>query len=71
MRERIAELGARSLDELVGRVELLRPRAVDPWHPKAARLDLSAILAAAGAPAPRRFARARAVGPRPITSITT
>ena len=54
VRERIAALGARSLDELIGRVELLRPRAVD--HPKARRLDLSAILAAPAA-GPRRFAR--------------
>ena len=55
VRERMAELGARSLDELIGRVELLRPRAVD--HPKARRLDLSAILAAPAA-GPRRFASA-------------
>jgi glutamate synthase (NADPH) large chain len=54
VRERLAALGARSIDELVGRVELLRPRPVD--HPKASRLDLSAILAVP-APGPRRFAR--------------
>jgi glutamate synthase (NADPH/NADH) large chain len=56
VRERIAELGARSLDELVGRVELLRPRATT--HAKAKRLDLSAILAVPE-PGPRRFARAQ------------
>ncbi|HEU4732106.1 MAG TPA: glutamate synthase large subunit [Kofleriaceae bacterium] len=55
VRERLAALGARSLDELVGRVELLRPRAVH--HPKAQKLDLSAILAVP-AEGPRRFARA-------------
>ena len=60
VREQLAALGARSLDELVGRVELLRPRAADPRnaHPKAQALDLAAILAVP-APGPRRFARAR------------
>ncbi|HET7502120.1 MAG TPA: glutamate synthase large subunit [Kofleriaceae bacterium] len=55
VRERLAALGARSLDEVIGRVELLRPRAVS--HPKAGKLDLSAILAVP-AEGPRRFARA-------------
>jgi glutamate synthase (NADPH/NADH) large chain len=56
VRERLAELGARSLDDIIGKVELLRPRATDHW--KARRLDLSAILAVP-APGPRMFARAR------------
>jgi glutamate synthase (NADPH/NADH) large chain len=55
VRERLAELGARSLDELIGQVELLRPRATD--HPKARKLDISAILATPAA-GPRRFAQA-------------
>ena len=38
----LARLGVRSLDELIGRVELLRPREVA--LPKAARLDLNALL---------------------------
>ncbi len=63
VRELIAQLGARSLDELVGRVDLLRTRTRSHW--KAARLDLSAILARPVAPAhgegaePRRFVRAQ------------
>ena len=55
VRERLAALGARSLDDIIGRVELLRPRPVR--HPKASKLDLSAILAVPAA-GPRRFARA-------------
>src|SRR5262249_58643601 len=62
VRAKLAALGARSLDELVGRVELLRPRALDPSRSraeaKAARLDLSAILAPPVA-GPRRFTRAQ------------
>jgi glutamate synthase domain-containing protein 2/glutamate synthase domain-containing protein 1/glutamate synthase domain-containing protein 3 len=59
VRDQLAALGARSLDELIGKVELLRPRALDAArHPKAAQLDLSAILAVP-APGPRRFARAQ------------
>jgi glutamate synthase (NADPH/NADH) large chain len=54
VRERLAALGARSLDELIGRVERLRPRAIAGG--KAAKLDLSAILAVP-ADGPRRFAR--------------
>jgi glutamate synthase (ferredoxin) len=38
----LAELGARSLDEIVGRVDLLRAREVAT--PKVARLDLSELL---------------------------
>jgi glutamate synthase (NADPH/NADH) large chain len=61
VRERLAELGARSLDELVGRVELLRPRALPGGSralTKARRLDLTAIVAPP-VPGPRRFARAQ------------
>jgi glutamate synthase (NADPH/NADH) large chain len=56
VREQLAALGARSIDDVVGKVELLRPRATT--HPKAARLDLSAILAVPE-PGPRRFVRAQ------------
>jgi glutamate synthase (ferredoxin) len=38
----LAELGARSLDELVGRVDLLRPRGVAT--PKVTRIDLRELL---------------------------
>ncbi|MCE9670164.1 glutamate synthase large subunit [Myxococcus stipitatus] len=49
LRRKLAELGARTLEELVGRVDLLRQRAsVDHW--KAKRVDLSAILARPAAP---------------------
>jgi glutamate synthase (NADPH/NADH) large chain len=58
VREQLAALGVRSIDELVGQVELLRPRPADPLHVKARKLDLSAILAVP-APGPRRFARAQ------------
>ncbi|MEZ4361002.1 MAG: glutamate synthase large subunit [Kofleriaceae bacterium] len=59
LRALLARLGARTLDELVGRVELLRARPRAHW--KAARLDVSAILAPppGGADAPRRFQRAQ------------
>jgi glutamate synthase (NADPH) large chain len=55
VRDHLARLGARTLDEVVGRVERLRIRQRSHW--KAARLDLSAILAVApgAAQAPRRF----------------
>ena len=38
----LAELGARTLDELIGRVDLLRPRDVE--LPKGVRLDLGELL---------------------------
>ncbi|MBZ4410745.1 glutamate synthase large subunit [Myxococcus sp. XM-1-1-1] len=60
LRRKMAELGARSLEELVGRVDLLRQRAsVDHW--KARRVDLSALLAAPAAPEsePRHCVEAR------------
>ncbi|HID50862.1 MAG TPA: glutamate synthase subunit alpha, partial [Anaerolineae bacterium] len=47
MREIMAELGVRTVDELVGRTDLLEPRAdIDHW--KLGRIDLSAILAVPG-----------------------
>jgi glutamate synthase (NADPH/NADH) large chain len=54
VRRRMAALGARSLDELVGQVEHLR---VLPGSGKARRLDLSGLVAAApvGKDVPRRF----------------
>jgi glutamate synthase (NADPH/NADH) large chain len=48
VRRHLAELGLRSLDELVGRVELLRARAGRTG--KAARLDLGPLLAPPTAP---------------------
>ncbi len=55
IRKRLAALGVRKLEELVGRVEWLRQRS-DVKHWKARRLDLSPLLAApnAAADAPRR-----------------
>jgi glutamate synthase (NADPH/NADH) large chain len=47
LREIMAELGFRSVDEMVGRVDMLRQRD-DVDHPKAKNLDLSAILASPG-----------------------
>jgi glutamate synthase (NADPH) large chain len=62
VREQLARLGVRSLEELIGRVELLRIRARTHW--KAARLDLSALLAPAPAPpeVSRRFVAAHPWG---------
>src|SRR6185312_12938705 len=56
VRRHLAKLGVRSLDELVGRVDLLRIQKVD--HPKASTLDLSAMIAAP-ADVPRRFVKAQ------------
>ena len=44
VREILAELGLRSVDELVGRVDCLEQRDTD--HPKARKLDLSSVLEA-------------------------
>jgi len=52
VRQRLAALGVRSLDELIGRAELLQVRATDHW--KLRTLDLSALLASA----PGRFVAA-------------
>jgi glutamate synthase (NADPH/NADH) large chain len=43
LREIMAELGFRSLDEMIGRPELLDQRETD--HPKAKHLDLSTVIA--------------------------
>ncbi len=56
VRAHLARLGARTLDEIVGGVERLRPRAVT--HDKARLLDLGPLVAAPG-PGPRRFAAAQ------------
>jgi len=63
VRERLARLGARRLDDIIGRVERLRVRKRSlAWHAKAAHLDLSAITQSAIAPTSgviaRRFERA-------------
>jgi glutamate synthase domain-containing protein 2/glutamate synthase domain-containing protein 1/glutamate synthase domain-containing protein 3 len=44
VREIMARLGVRTVDDLVGRVEMLRQRRI-PDHPKANTLDLSRLLA--------------------------
>ena len=44
MREIMAELGFRTVDEMIGRVECLEQRT-DVTHPKARKLDLSSVLA--------------------------
>ena len=54
VRRHLARLGARSLDDVIGRVELLRQRRVPG---KAGKLDLAAILAPP-IDGPRRFAKA-------------
>ncbi len=56
VREHLSRLGARTFDDIVGRVELLRARRVA--DPKIGRIDLSAVLAVPG-PGPRRFVKAR------------
>ncbi|HZH04419.1 MAG TPA: glutamate synthase large subunit, partial [Myxococcaceae bacterium] len=48
LRRTLASLGFRTLDEMVGRVDLLRQRSVDHW--KASRIDLSALIAEPNAP---------------------
>ena len=58
VRELLAALGYRSLDEIIGRVDLLRQRRTG--RPAVDRLDLSALLVAPGDPqAPRRRLLAR------------
>jgi glutamate synthase (NADPH/NADH) large chain len=59
VRRHLARMGARSLDEIVGRVDYLRVREID--HPKARTLDLSGMIAPPVAPAdvPRRFIKAQ------------
>lgn len=50
VREYLAELGFRSIDEAIGHVECLRPRTDLDSLPRAARLDLSRFLHAAESP---------------------
>ncbi|MCX5745397.1 MAG: glutamate synthase large subunit [Proteobacteria bacterium] len=59
VRRHLAALGLRTLDEAVGRVELLRqkPATQVADHPKVRTVDLSMLLVAPG-PGPRRFAAA-------------
>jgi glutamate synthase (NADPH/NADH) large chain len=56
VRAHLARLGARSLDDIVGAVELLRLKTVT--HPKAKLLDLSSVLAPP-VPGARRFSAAQ------------
>ncbi|HVV85285.1 MAG TPA: glutamate synthase large subunit [Kofleriaceae bacterium] len=69
VRELCASLGARTLDELVGRTELLRARPSDHW--KARTLDLAPLLhRPAGdrlSASPREAARSSEAGPRDAT----
>jgi glutamate synthase (NADPH/NADH) large chain len=51
VRRLMARLGFRRFDDMVGRVDLLRRREAGHW--KAARLDLSPLLAASPVPGPR------------------
>ncbi len=58
LRRHMARLGFRSVDEMVGRVEALRPRRTDHW--KARSLDLSGILHRPQVPAGASRRRTRA-----------
>ncbi|HEX2173385.1 MAG TPA: glutamate synthase large subunit [Dehalococcoidia bacterium] len=60
IRQLLARLGARSLEEIIGRTDLLEQIAL-PGHPKANLLDLSAILAQAD---PTGTLPRRRIGPR-------
>lgn len=52
VREQMAHLGFRNIDEMVGRVDRLRPRvSTNEQHWKARKLDLGALLAEPAAPA--------------------
>src|SRR5207247_5062526 len=59
VREILAQLGARSIQEIVGRVDLLRPKPTH--HPKVARVNLEFILRD---PDPQRARPRRNVTPR-------
>ena len=56
LREHMAQLGFRTVDEMVGRVDRLEARP-DVGHPKARTLDLSRILTPVDADAPTRCTR--------------
>jgi glutamate synthase (NADPH/NADH) large chain/glutamate synthase (ferredoxin) len=69
VREIMAKLGFRTVDEMVGRVECLRQREV-PGHPKANTLDLSRLLVNVAADDPsavRHATRMRNDGPEDST----
>jgi glutamate synthase domain-containing protein 2/glutamate synthase domain-containing protein 1/glutamate synthase domain-containing protein 3 len=53
VRRSLAAIGLRSLDEAIGRVDLLRPRDVS-GHPRALSLDVTPLLVDAG-PGPRGY----------------
>jgi glutamate synthase (NADPH/NADH) large chain len=53
LRELMAELGFRTVDAMIGRVDRLRGRAL-PEGSRAARMDLSKLLFAPSTPGPRR-----------------
>jgi len=55
LREIMAELGFSTVDELVGRVDCLSQREID--HPKARKLDLSALIAEPNDDGPRHKVR--------------
>ncbi|CAN5913566.1 glutamate synthase large subunit [soil metagenome] len=57
VREKLAALGVRSIDDIVGRVEFLRRKPTDHW--KAKLVDLEAVLHVPTADSPRRFAAAQ------------
>ncbi|MDQ7829717.1 MAG: glutamate synthase large subunit [Armatimonadota bacterium] len=63
VRGHLAALGARTLDEVIGRVEWLRPAPRD--HPRAARVDLRELLTPPAAPGPRRCVQPRNVRAEP------
>ena len=64
VRELLASLGLRSLDEAIGRVDLLDTEAA-VTHWKAAGLDLSSVLAQPDVPAAMGRRQLRRAGPRP------
>jgi glutamate synthase domain-containing protein 2/glutamate synthase domain-containing protein 1/glutamate synthase domain-containing protein 3 len=73
MREIMARLGARSVDQLIGRVEMLRQRHIEN-HPKANTVDLTRLLASVrrnDESVPRYHTRERNATPndRPLDDI--
>ncbi|MCC6433116.1 MAG: glutamate synthase large subunit [Gemmatimonadaceae bacterium] len=58
VRALLAEMGARSMDEIIGQVERLQ-RAERPEVPRSAMLDLSMVLSAPAIAGPRRRMQAR------------
>jgi glutamate synthase (ferredoxin) len=64
VRHVLAALGFRSLDEIIGRTDLMRQRTIDD-HPKANLVDLTRMLADPAPEAPRRRTWERNVRPDP------